>query len=137
MDIQNYIPRGESWDIYNLNSPQRSEKRVANLDPLSVFIKATESSMDGFIDNIVTVTVDDKHWIELAKIAVLLVICTLFRPLQPSEPLKQDDPISLRKLAGEIKLDYHKTCLGGYIHTHSLVVFLPKEKKIAWATDIK
>ena len=37
----------------------------------------------------------------------------------------------------EIKLSEHKTCLGWDINTHSLRVFLPKEKQTAWTTDIK
>ena len=57
--------------------------------------------MDGFIDDIITITVDDDHCVDCAKSSVLLVIHTLFRPLQTSEPLKKDDPLSLRKLAGE------------------------------------
>ena len=60
--------------------------------------------MDSFIDEIITITVDDKHWIDRAKSAALLVINTLFRPLHPLEPLKRDDPLSLRKLAGEGQL---------------------------------
>ena len=67
-------------------------------------ITDTEESMDGFIDKIITTTVDDEHWIDHAKSAALLVIHTLFRPPQPSEPPKQDDPLSLRKLAGEGQL---------------------------------
>ena len=69
-------------------------------DPLAVDITATDASMDGFIDNIITITVDDKHWIDRAKSAALLVICPLFRPLQPSEPLKQYETLSLRKMTG-------------------------------------
>ena len=93
--------------------------------------------MDGFIDNIIAIKVDDKHWIYCAKIAALLVIHTLFRLLQPSEPLKRDDPLSLRKLTGEVQLAEHKTCLGWDINTHSLRVFLPEEKQTSWTTDIK
>ena len=75
-------------------------------------ITATEALMDGFIDEIITVAVDDKHWIDCAKIAAQLVIHTLFQPLQSSEPLKRDDPLSLRKLAGEGQLAKHRTCIG-------------------------
>ena len=57
--------------------------------------------MDGLIDNIITITVDNKYSIERTKNAALLVIHTLFRPLQASEPLKCDNPLSLRKIAGE------------------------------------
>ena len=93
--------------------------------------------MDGFIDDIINITVDDKHWIDCAKSAALLVIHTLFRPLQPSETLKQDDPLSLRKLAGEEQLAYQKTCLGWDINTQSLRVSIPEEKQTAWTNDIK
>ena len=93
--------------------------------------------MDGFIDDIITITVDDEHWIDCTKSAALLVIYTLFRPLQPSESLKQDDPLSLRKLVGEGKLTKQKTCLGWDINTQSLRVPLPEDKQTAWTNDIK
>ena len=93
--------------------------------------------MDGFICDIITITVDDNHWIDRARSAALLVIHTLFRPLQPLEPLKRDDPLSLRKLAGEGQLVEQKTCLGWDINTQSLRVSLPEEKHIAWTNDIK
>ena len=80
----------------------------------------------GFINYIITITVDDKHWIYRAKSAALLVIHTLFRPLHQSEPLKRYYPLSWRKLAGEGKLYDHKEWLGWDIHTHSLIVFLQK-----------
>ena len=51
--------------------------------------------------------------------------------------MKRDDPISLRKLAGEGQLTNHKTCLGWYIKTHSLRALLPEEKQTARTTDIK
>ena len=93
--------------------------------------------MDGFIKYIAAITVDDKHRIECAKSAALLIIHTLSLPLHPSEPLKLDDPLFLRKLVGEGKLAEHKTCLGWDMHTHYLRVFLPKEKQKYWVTDIK
>ena len=64
--------------------------------------------MDGFINDIITITVDDEHWIDRAKSADLLVIHTLFQPLQPSEPLKRDNSLSLRKLVGVVQLAEHK-----------------------------
>ena len=91
--------------------------------------------MDGFIDDIITITVDDEHWIDRAKSAALLVIHTLFRPLQPSETLKQDDPLSLRKLAGEVQLAEQNICLGWDINTQYLRVFLPEDKQIAWGKN--
>ena len=102
-----------------------------------VMMSSMKPSMDGFIVDIITITVNDKHWIDRSKSVALLVIHTLFRPLQPSETLKQDNLLSLRKLAGEGQLAKHKTCLGWDINTHSLRVSLPEERQTAWKNDIK
>ena len=136
IDLGNELLREESQDTTYLNSPHRnllleenkhhSEDNFAKTYPLEVYITAKEASMDGFINDITTITVDDKHWVERAKIAALLVINTLFQPLKASEPLKHDDPLSLRKLAGGGELDERKTCLGWDTNTHSLRVFIPK-----------
>ena len=93
--------------------------------------------MDGFIDSIITITVHDEHWIYRAKSAALLVIHTIFQQLQPSEPPKRDDPLSLSKLVGEGQLAKQKTFLVWDINTHSMRVFLPTDKQTAWTTDIK
>ena len=70
-------------------------------DPLAVKITYTETSMGGFINKIITITVDDENFIDWKKSAAILVIHTLFLPLQSSEPLKRDDTLSLRKMAGK------------------------------------
>ena len=93
--------------------------------------------MDGFIDNSITITVDDEHWIYCTKSAALLVIHTLFRPVQPSKPLKRDYPLSLRILVGEGQLAKQKICLGWYINTQHMRVSLLEEKQTACTNDIK
>ena len=102
-----------------------------------MYITSTEESIDGFVDDIITISVDCKHWIDRTKIAALLVIHRLFRPFHPSEPLKRHYPLYFRKLAGEGQLAEHKKYLGWHIRTHSMRVLLPEEKKIVWTTDIK
>ena len=84
IDLGNDLLQDQSWDTNDLNSPQRSllppeEKQqsashLAKADPLEVKIIATEAPMDGFIDDIITITVNDDHWIDRAKSAALLVI---------------------------------------------------------------
>ena len=110
IDLGNDLLQDQSWDTDDLKLPHRSslspeEKQqpasyLEKAHPLAVKIISTEASMDGFIDIIITITVNADHWIDRAKSAALLVIYTLFRPLHPSEPLKRDDPLALRKLAG-------------------------------------
>ena len=141
IDLGNDLLQDQYWDTNDIKLPHRSlllpeEKNqsashLTKADPLAVEIIATEASMGGFIDDIITITVDDDHWIDHAKSAALLVIHTLFRPLQPSEPLKRDDPLSIRKLAEEGQLTEIKTCLGWDINTQSLRVSLPEQKQTA------
>ena len=88
IDLGNDLLWGESWDTDDLNSPHRSllpqaEKHQSAIhletaDPLEVDITDTEASMDGFIDYIITITVNDEHWIDREESAALLVIHTLF-----------------------------------------------------------
>ena len=136
IDQGNYLLRDESSCIDDLNLPhqyllppeekQHSTIHLETADPLAADITATGVLMVGFIDNIITITVDDKHWIDCAKVAALLVIYKLFWPLHLSEPLKQDDPLPLEKLVVEEKIAEHKTCLVWDIKTHYMIVFLPK-----------
>ena len=80
--------------------------------------------MDGLIDDIITITIDNPHWVERAKNAYLFIIHTIFRPRNYDKPLKRDDPLSLCNLAGEGRLAKHKTCLGWDIQTPCLRLFL-------------
>ena len=98
IDLGRNLLWDESWDTDDLNSPHQSllpqedthnpESHIETAYPLSVDTTATEASIYGFIDDIITITVYDEHWIDFTKSAALLVIHTLFRPLQPSETLK-------------------------------------------------
>ena len=74
IDLGNDLLQNQSWDTDDLNSPHRSllpleEKQqptghLEKADPLAVEIIATEASMDGFINDIITITVDDKKWMK-------------------------------------------------------------------------
>ena len=93
--------------------------------------------MDGFIDYITTITIENPCWVERAKNLALLIIHTIFIPRNSYKPLKQDDPLSLHKIAGEGQIVERKTCLGWYTHTRSLRVFLPREKETSRLQDIR
>ena len=68
--------------------------------------------MDGFIDDIITITIDALCWVECAKNEALLVIHTIFRPVNYNRPLKRDDPHSIHKLSGEGQISKKETCMG-------------------------
>ena len=83
--------------------------------------------MDGFIDDIIMLTIDDPTWVEHAKKLAILVIHIILRPLQTSEPLNRDNSLLIRKLSGCWKLEERNKCLGWDIQIRSLWVLLPKE----------
>ena len=136
IDLGKDLLADTSWDTTNLHSPHRhllprkdyllTSDPLLKADFLTVNIEAKDSSIDGFIDDILTITIDDQWCVERAKNAALLIIHTIFRPRQSDETLKRDDPLSLRKLAVEVQIDKHKTFLGWYIQTCSLRLFLPQ-----------
>ena len=88
IDLGNDLLQDKSWDIDDLNSPHQSllpqedkQQSTSSLEityPLAVYITSMEASMDGFIDNIITITVYDKYWIDCTKSAALWVIHPLF-----------------------------------------------------------
>ena len=56
---------------------------------LSVDIESKDFSMDGFIDYIITLTINVPNLADWAKNEALLVIYTILRPLQISDPPPQ------------------------------------------------
>ena len=98
IDLGNDILVETSWYATNLQLPRRhllpredyltASDPLFKADQLSVNIKAKEASMDGFIDDIITITIDDPCWVERAKNAALLIIQTIFRPQYSDKPLK-------------------------------------------------
>ena len=49
-------------------------------------IKENEASMNGFVDEIIGIVIDDPFWVERAKNVALLVIHAIFRPLYSDDP---------------------------------------------------
>ena len=105
---KNDLIRDKSWDATELQSFHRHlieeyeyhpvKDPLVQADQLAVDIEAKEASMDGFINDIITITIDDPIWVKRAKNAASLVIHTIFMTLHSSEPLKWDVPLSIRKL---------------------------------------
>ena len=145
--LGNNLPRYESWDTIDINSPhrnllpeddkQQSADHLAKADSLEVNIDAKEASMDGFINDIITITVDNNYGIECAKRTALFFIHTPLRPLQEYEPLEYNDPLSLRKLAEGEGLVEGKTYLVWDIKSHYLRLFLTKDNYTSWVNHTK
>ena len=68
---------------------------------LAVDIESKDFSMDGFIDYIITLTINVPNLADWAKNEALLVIYTILRPLQISDPPpnQENHPLT-RKITG-------------------------------------
>ena len=93
--------------------------------------------MNDFFQDIITVKIDNKTCIERDNNSSLLVIHTIFIPMQALDHLKQDNTLSLRKFTGEVCLEEPKTCLVWYYQTLIIRVLLPTEKYKSWIKDAK
>ena len=91
IDLGNDLIVDASWEETKLQSPHRhllpikdyipASDLLFKSDQLKVNTEDKEASMDGFIDEIITITIDDPCWVERSKKSALLVIHTIFRPL--------------------------------------------------------
>ena len=73
---------------------------------------------------------------ERCAAAVPLAVHLISRPTDPAEPIPRDDILSLKKLAGEGKMEEIKIILGWEINTRALTISLPEAKYVAWTRDI-
>ena len=91
---------------------------------------------DGFIDNLITIALDEDNWVDRGSNVAPLAAHCMFRPLHPEDDLPWDESISIRKLEGEGTLDKDKICLGWEIRTRQFCIYLPIEKAQEWIHDI-
>ena len=118
-DYANILIHDESRNISDLHSPnqklfgkilyQDASVQIKKSKKLSVPVTSSKASVDGYIDDLVTLVLDEPALRERAENAVPLLVHILFRPVAPDEPTDRDDPLSLRKLKGEGNLSETKT----------------------------
>jgi hypothetical protein len=91
---------------------------------------------DCYIDDLTTTIVEMNDNCSRAAAAALLAISIIGRPLNPKDPIKRLDLVSLSKLQAEAALEEHKILLGWKLDTRSLQISLPFEKIKAWSDGI-
>ena len=147
-DLANSILHHPDWSPEILHSPIQSKiPPDKDLPPNIPFTQALPTivdpnshhrgSVDVYIDDKITVTVDLPGNRERARAATPLAIHILSRPLAQFEPIARQEMISLSKLAAEAALEELKTFLGWVLDARRLLVCLPDHKFIAWSKDIK
>lgn len=145
-ELANDLVQEKSWDHTKFTSPHSSKladptfsdktEAFAQAIVLLIDIPFREISYDGYIDDIIAIALARADNIRRSQEAVPLCVHGIFRPLHEQEPAKRNDPLSLRKLAGEGTPCEQKVVLGWLICTRRFRVFLPHDKAIYWTMEI-
>jgi hypothetical protein len=147
-DLSNALLQCKSWDPNKTKSnlqdkvpslkPNTDTRKFTPSLPTSVQIKVSDSGQtDCYIDDLTTTIVESDENCTRASAAALLAISIIGRPLNPKDPIKRLDLVSLSKLQAEAALEEQKILLGWKLDTRSLQISLPFEKFKAWSDGIK
>ena len=147
-DLSNAIANDESWDPDTLHSPLQHliPKTVTEPDgipfeqarPMSVTVPDSDGvyKSDVFIDDVISVVLDDDEGCKRGAAASLLAIHAVCRPVSVCEPVPRNELTAEKKLIAESLLEEVKTTLGWLLDTRRLLISLNMEKYSAWAAAI-
>jgi len=147
-DIANDLLHSPNWNPLTLSSPHAIKivpplLQDLSLDftparPLDICLEADDNGkVDIFIDDGMVIVPDLHNNRNRAVQSLLLAIHTLCRPLDPNEPIKRDDCLSLGKLEAEGQLTEKFEILGWLIDTRALTIALPTKKSVRWDADLR
>jgi hypothetical protein len=106
--------------------------------PMSVKIPKSDGSYksDVFIDDIISVVIDDGEGCKRGAAASLLAIHAVCRPVAVREPIKRNELTAEKKLIAESLLEEVKTTLGWLLDTRQILISLTLGKYSEWAAAI-
>ena len=146
VDLAQMLLDDPSWDPATLHSPDADKiplKETLTGDipfgqafPLAVPVDDSDHYVDGYVDDLCTICIDDPSVTEKARHAVALAIHTVYRPANKDDPLPRDSALCLRKLLAEGRLEERKVILGWLIDTRRFIIQLPRDKATRWIQDI-
>ena len=147
IDLAQLIATDATWDPAKLFNPNRDkipkpEHKYADnhpftvARPLAIDVKLQTIFIDGFIDDIVTITVKMHDLLSRATNVVPLAIHSIFRPVDDDEPILRDDVLSARKMQGEGAMSEIKLILGWVIDSRKFTVSLAPDKECHWQHNL-
>ena len=92
---------------------------------------------DSYIDDIVTAMLDMVDWASRGHNTAPLVVHTVLRPVNTTDPLPRAGTASKPKLRGKGTPDEAKIVRGWLINTRKLRIFLPIEKTTDWTKSLR
>jgi hypothetical protein len=147
-DLSNALASDTTWDPDTLHSPLQhlippmvSEPNTvpfAQALPTSVTIPHSDGhyKADIFIDDLISVILDDGNGCKTGAAASLLAIHTVGRPVAGHEPVTRNELTAEKKLIAESLLEEVKTTLGWLLDTRRLIIGLTIEKFSTWSASI-
>ena len=137
----------ETWNVSEYFNPHKdistlieyldkSIKCESTKEIISKDVKTNDSYVDGYIDDLLTITLDDPKLVTRGSQAIPLMCYVIFRPVHNNEPLPRSDILSKAKLIAEGMPSEQKILLGRIINTRSMRISLPKLKALRWINEI-
>ena len=147
MDLTNDILRNNTWSPKTIHSPLQKQfdkpkeqypdtEKYSEARPLLIYVPFHPAVADGYIDDVITVMLDEEDWVEKGQNAAPLAVHTTFRPIDKRDILPRDDVTSIRKMEGEGTPDERKKVIGWIVDTRNFRIYLPRDKASMWQRDI-
>ena len=146
-DLANDLLSCPDWDHEKVHSPHKpsipppvilpSTSPFSHALPVDVIVPPKKHGLvESYIDDLIPVVLHNKISSVRAANAVPLAMHIIGRPVHPDEPIKREDLLCFRKLAGEGQMSEIKTVTGWGINTRRLVVSLTDDKFSTWTSSI-
>ena len=74
---------------------------LEQVQELSVYIPDRKMAAEGYINDHLSLGIDEGDLVQKSQEALPLIIHSIFRPKDPEEPVERDDNISEKKLKAE------------------------------------
>jgi hypothetical protein len=129
----------ELHSTFDLDFPPSQEPNdipFGQADDLLVPLPPRDIITDNFIDDFIQACLDENENSQRIKHAVPLILETLFRPIDNTDPSNRDPIVNMTKHKAEGKLEERKVILGWLIDSRRFRVFLTPEKTKEWVHDL-
>lgn len=146
-DLANDLIRDPHWDPSKLQSPNSTHLHnpisfddsipFSKEKPLLVYLLLCTALCDGYINDLIAMTVDIADAVDRSQQPPLLASHCIFRPLhQHDNPNRNDTQSLLRNFLDEGRPEEEKTILGRHVPTREFNIKLSEDKYKRWIIDI-
>ena len=147
VDFATALIEDNTWDPEELFNPNEnipldidyvdSSVKIENVKKVIFENRKTKKSyIDGYIDDLLTIILEELNLLKKGLHVIPLICLILFRPVHKNEPILRTDILSKAKLIAEGMLAERKTFLGWIIDSRRMRVYLPQLKTLRWINEL-